>query len=315
MSGMILLGLALLLAGCLAAVWIFLREPRARALESRLDALSEHDVETTEEASIRIAPQRRFGTGVLIEKLLYLRMGVKEVNPVPWPFVLLGGALIGVFADFALRLITSGNIALPASVFVALFASRTFYQMEADRFSRALFEQLPDVIELLVSSVSAGLPVGGALRHVASSAPSPTREQFAKVWAEIEIGRPVDAALVQIFERSHVVEYAILAMTVGLQAQSGGRISESFENLSRIIRERVSVQKRAFARASEARLSGWVLSLLPIIFAFIISVVHPGYLRPFMVDPAARRLLGLAVILLLFGIFTMRGMIRWSTSE
>lgn len=309
-------GLMLLLA-LLGGSWTFVREPRSRALDARLDALMQDTALglSGELRSIRVRPRRRYGFGALLEKFLKLRPDIPEVNPLPWPLVLVIGAVAGAVASFGLRFIASQAVALLGGVFVALYAAREIYQWQAERFARALFEQLPDAIELLVSAVSAGLPVTAALRHVAIAAPSPSREQFAKAIAEIEIGRPIDAALAQVHERSGVVEYAILAMTVGLQAEGGGRVSESFENLARIIRERVTVKKRAIARASEARLGGWVLAILPVFFALAISVVKPGYLHPFVVEPAARRLLGIGVILLLIGIVTMRAIIRWSVNE
>ena len=307
----------LLAFGLLGSLWLLIQDARRRALSERMTLLARADrgAGGAELPSIRTHRRELSRAFRMVARALRLRPDVQEVNLLPWPLVLLAGAAVGAAAFVGLQVIASMRIAVPAAVAAALFAARGIFQWEADRFSMALFGQLPDALELLVSAVSAGLPVTAAFRQIAAEMPSPTREQFGKVVAEIAVGRPADAALVEVFERSGVVEYAILAMTIGLQTQGGGRISESAENLGRIIRERVTVAQRAHARAAEARLGGWVLSGLPVVFALASSAVNPNYLRVFTADPSATRLLGIGVILLIFGIVSMRSIIRWSLSE
>lgn len=314
---------AVLIAGILllvvsgGSIWLLVADTQQRALAERLAARSAVDDTSFEEnlPSIRIAqPTTNFFLR-LLHRLLKLRAGVREINPIPWPLVLVIGGGVGFAAMLALEFIAPSIVATLGGVFVAWFVTREIYRWEADRFAKKLFMQLPDAIELLVSAVSAGLPVTAALEQIAKGMPEPTGGEFRKVVAEIAVGRPADEALTGIYERSQVIEYAILAMTVGLQIHGGGRVAESSENLARIVRERVTVASRAMARSSEARLSGWVLSCLPIFFAIAISVLHPGYLHVFVTNDTARLLLGIGVILLLFGIVTMRGIIRWSLNE
>ena len=178
-----------------------------------------------------------------------------------------------------------------------------------------MYHQLPDVIELLVSAVSAGLPVTSAFSQVAKQMPPPTSGEFTIVIADLTVGKPIGQALMRIFERTNVPEYAFLAITVGLQSEIGGGISESIQNLAQIIRDRRTIAERAEARASEAKLSGNVLAVMPPIFAVLMSVIHPGYLDVFVTDLSARKLLVVAVLLLGFGIIVTRQIIRWSIKD
>jgi tight adherence protein B len=210
-------------------------------------------------------------------------------------------------------------VSRPLAILIALIGGyaliRGFFAWETDRYKQKLFDQLPDVIELVISAVSAGMPVGTAFAQVARDVSAPTSDELSHVMADIAVGRSLDQAIMRIFERTRVAEYAILATTIGLQSDTGGRISESMENLGRIIRERQTVAERAKARASESKLSGNILAVMPIIFGGMMSVINPGYLSVFITNPSATRLLVVAVALLVFGILLMRYIIRWSLRD
>lgn len=299
------------------SLWLIVADAQQRVIAERLAARAAVGGVPDEEdlPSIRLAQEKTTFLAGSLRRALNLRPTTPEVNPIPWPIVIVIGIGIGFAAVLVLDLAFPRFVALPGGVFAGWFMTKEIYRWEAERFGNKLFKQLPDAIELLVSAVSAGLPVTAALEQIARGMPEPTSGEFRKVVAEIAVGRPADEALTGIYERSQVVEYAILAMTVGLQMRGGGRVAESSENLARIVRERVTVASKAMARSSEARLSSWVMSGLPVFFAMAISVLHPGYLNVFVTNPSARMLLGVGIVLLLFGIVTMRAIIRWSLSE
>ena len=56
-------------------------------------------------------------------------------------------------------------------------------------------------------------------------------------------------------ERTGLAEYRFFATAIGLQAQTGGALSETLENLADVIRRRLALQARGHALSSEARAS------------------------------------------------------------
>src|SRR5258708_8570796 len=141
---------------------------------------------------------------------------------------------------------------------------RAIFGWETRRYTMRLTRQLPDVIELLSSTVSAGLPAIEGLRNVAREMPTPTREQFERVVQEIGLGVTQDAALMNLHGRTGVTEYAILAVTLGVQARSGGRLVETVQTLAETVRQRLAIVARGHALAAESKLSAYVIAAMPV---------------------------------------------------
>src|SRR5436189_140356 len=97
------------------------------------------------------------------------------------------------------------------------------------RLANQLFRQLPDTIELVTSTVRAGLPVNEAFRTIAREMPQPTAGQFAIVCSELSLGRPPEEAIEAVYRRTLVAEYAMFAVTLAVQLKSGGSLAETLQ--------------------------------------------------------------------------------------
>jgi tight adherence protein B len=124
------------------------------------------------------------------------------------------------------------------------------------------------------------------------------------------IGRPVEAALIRLHERTGLTEYAFLAVTLGLQSQTGGSLAETLDNLADTVRKRVAMAKRAKALAAEARMQAGMLVVLPFIAAFAMSMIQPFYLAAFTENPTGQRMAMVGLFLMLLGLLTIRWLIR-----
>ena len=180
------------------------------------------------------------------------------------------------------------------------------------RFRRQylVFRQMPDALGLMVRGIRAGLPVAEALRSVSREMPSPTREEYARVVGEMAIGRSVDVALLKLHERTGLTEYAFLSVTLGLQSQTGGSLAETLENLADMVRKRVAMANRAKALAAEARMQAGLLVVLPFIAALAMSFIQPFYIETFTQNPTGRSMAVVGLVMMLFGLLTIRWLIR-----
>jgi tight adherence protein B len=162
----------------------------------------------------------------------------------------------------------------------------------------------------MVRAIRAGLPLAEALRGISREMSSPTKDEFARVVGDMAIGRPVDAALIKLHERTGLSEYAFLAVTLGLQSQTGGSLAETLDNLADIVRKRVAMAKRAKALAAEARMQAGLLVVLPFIAALAMSIIQPFYIAAFTENPTGQRMAMIGLTLMLFGLLTIRWLIR-----
>nr|WP_280855207.1 type II secretion system F family protein [Pararoseomonas indoligenes] len=162
----------------------------------------------------------------------------------------------------------------------------------------------------MLRAIRAGLPLAEAMRGIAQGGASPIREEFTRVVGEVAIGRPVDAALMRVYARTGLTEFSFLAVTLGLQAQTGGSLAETLETLADMVRKRVAMAKRAKALAAEGRMQAGMLFVLPFLAAAGMSFIQPFYLRTFIENPTGQRLALIGFGLMLLGLFTIRHLIR-----
>ncbi len=223
-------------------------------------------------------------------------------------FCMLGPA--AVFALLATKVIGhSGWLMLP--VFDILL-TRIFLGSAAEKASRTLLSQFPDALAMISRSVRVGVPVTEAVRICSRESQTPTREEFAKAADQVAIGLDLENALLEMAERNDLAEYRFFATALALQSQTGGGLTETLETLADTIRKRENARKRGHALAAEARTSIYVLAALPIVVCAALFVINPEYIGLLFTDPTGEKLLGIAVGMLVSGLWIMQQIIKRS---
>ncbi len=189
---------------------------------------------------------------------------------------------------------------------------RIFLGSAAEKASRTLLSQFPDALAMISRSVRVGVPVTEAVRICSREAQTPTREEFAKAADQVAIGLDLENALLEMAERNDLAEYRFFATALALQSQTGGGLTETLETLADTIRKRENARKRGHALAAEARTSIYVLAALPIVVCAMLFVVNPEYVGLLFTDPTGEKLLGIAVGMLVGGLWVMQQIIKRS---
>jgi tight adherence protein B len=167
---------------------------------------------------------------------------------------------------------------------------------------------------MIVRAVRVGVPVGEAIHIVAHEQPEPTAGEFARVANQLAIGEPMDQAIMAMAKHAEMAEYRFFATALTLQSKAGGALSGTLENLAEMIRKRVAVKQRAHALASEARMSIYVLTGLPVVVAGAIALLSPGFISLLITDPLGNKFLIAAVMSLLTGLGVMQVIVKKSIS-
>ncbi|MFC7738517.1 type II secretion system F family protein [Roseomonas sp. GCM10028921] len=306
LGGILLLGLIL---GVLALV-----EAR-RGARIRARVLSV--IGSPEAATVPLLPNIRVSDvrhGALQLRLLRL-VGYENDLPyasrvIPWPVVAAIAAVAGLIATMRLANPLGMPLALLVGFLAAMASARGLFRWQVQRYRDTVFQQLPDALGLMVRAIRAGLPLAEALRGIGRESPSPIREEFARAVGDIAIGRPVDAALMRIHARTGLTEFSFLAVTLGLQAQTGGSLAETLDTLADMVRKRVAMAKRAKALAAEGRMQAGMLTILPFVAAGAMAVIQPFYVRTFTENPSGQRLALIGFGLMGLGLLTIRHLIR-----
>jgi tight adherence protein B len=78
----------------------------------------------------------------------------------------------------------------------------------------------------------------------------------------------------------------------------GGNLAEILDTIAYTIRERVRIKGEIRTLTAQARASGWIITILPIALAGILSLISPDYFNPMFHQT-------LGIIMLLIGGFSM----------
>jgi tight adherence protein B len=165
-----------------------------------------------------------------------------------------------------------------------------------------------------VRAIRVGVPVTEAIHIVAHEQPEPTAGEFALLANQLAIGESLDQAVLSMAKHADLAEYRFFATALALQSKSGGALSGTLESLAEMIRKRVAVKQRAHALASEARMSIYVLTGLPMLVALALAALNPAYISLLLSDPTGNKILTAACMSLTIGWGSMQFIVKKSTS-
>ncbi|WP_050400162.1 type II secretion system F family protein [Bradyrhizobium embrapense] len=307
MSTPLVIVLVLLLCATVNTLWLDARQRRLdRRLESALPA-----AEAAALVSIRRAAKASRWN--LLNRLTNYRPEmVYVVRPV---YVLLAGGMAAAGVLYLNEVLKfPGYRAAIAAAVVAILVVRGLFGWQQRNFANRLFQQLPDAVQLVTSTVRSGLPVNEAFRTIAREMPQPTSGQFAIVCNELNMGRSPEEAVEEIYQRTRVPEYAMFAVTLAVQLKTGGSLAETLQTLGETVSQRVALAARAKALAGEVIFSSRALTFAPLIVGGLLYWINPQSIDLLLFDPEGNVLLAYAACSVLMGHFVIRWMVRRETA-
>ncbi len=169
-----------------------------------------------------------------------------------------------------------------------------------------LESQLPDALDLLGQSMRAGHAFSSALRTVGIEGPEPIATEFRMTSDEISFGSSTREGILNLAKRVNSMDMRYFALAILIQNETGGNLSNLLLDLAKLIRERLKLRRVVKVLAAEGRLSGWILGSLPLAFAGLMSVMNPGYLSFFWVDPSGWPIVKVMSVLMIVGVIWIR---------
>src|SRR2546427_2039459 len=160
------------------------------------------------------------------------------------------------------------------------------FAKRSQRFEK--FEQgLPQALDLMVGALRAGHSLISALESVAREMPNPIGPEFRKCFDEQSFGLEMRESMLNLGARIPIHDVHIIITAILIQKESGGNLAEILEKVAHIIRERFRLKKQVRVHTAQGRLTGWILTLLPLILGAGLYLFHPDHLNIFWKKPAA----------------------------
>ncbi len=176
---------------------------------------------------------------------------------------------------------------------------------------RQMFErQFPDALDLMTGALRSGMAFTGALQVVSEESPDPVAAEFSIVFEEHRLGLSLRESLEGMTKRIDSTELRLFVTAVLIQKDTGGNLAEILDGTAYVIRDRFRILGDVKTITAQARLSGLILTVLPLAMAAILMVLVPDYLKTLVTDPAGPYLIGLALFLQIVGYLAMRKIVQ-----
>jgi len=171
-------------------------------------------------------------------------------------------------------------------------------------------EQFPDALDFLARALRAGHAFSVGLELLPQESSGPISQEFRRVYHEQNLGAPLETALKNLALRVPSVDVKFFVAAVLVQRETGGNLSEILLQLSDVIRERFELRGQVRAASAHGRLTGVVLSILPIVLVIALLLVAPGYLEGMAKDSTGKYLIAGAILFQFIGYFFIRRIVH-----
>lgn len=215
---------------------------------------------------------------------------------------MIASALVGLILGLVLKL---GLLALVLATIMGALPVGLLRHWRGSRTAK-IEEQLPDALDMLAQSLRAGHAFSSAFRVVGQQSPEPIATEFRITSDEITFGSSVRDGVLGLAQRVELMDVRYFVLTVLIQLDTGGSLSQLLLDLAKLIRERQKLRRSIRVLSAEGRVSAWILGLLPAGFGLLMTVISPGYLSYFWTDPMGILLVKVMTGLFILGILWMR---------
>ena len=211
-------------------------------------------------------------------------------------------------------LVASGVGLLPALAFgFATGCGLPFWMLAflKKRREAKFLAAFPDAVDVIIRGIKAGLPLLDSLKLISAEAAEPIRSEFRSIVEVQTFGIPIGEACLKLYERIPLPEANFFGIVVSIQQRTGGNLSESLGNLSRVLRERKKMKAKIKAVSQEAKASAAIIGSLPIVVMALVWLTSPSYIELLWTHPMGRIMLGCGAVWMLIGSLVMRKMINF----
>lgn len=173
------------------------------------------------------------------------------------------------------------------------------------------FEQgIPEALELIVSALRVGHSLNAAMGLVSRECADPVGGEFRVTFDEMNYGLELKSALDNLVTRVPLQDVKIVSTAILIQRESGGNLAEVLEKTAQVIRERFRLKRQVLTHTAQGRLTGWILTLLPIVLGVLLYMVNPDLMSMLWKKPMGVKLLYAAGVMIFIGGLIIRKIVN-----
>lgn len=171
---------------------------------------------------------------------------------------------------------------------------------------RTRFEdQLPEALDFMTRALRAGYGLSVAMGMVGDELPQPLGAEFKTTFDQINLGMSFADAMAEMADRVNSPDLNFLVIALMIQRKTGGNLTELLTSLAKTVRERIKLKGKVRVLASEGKLSGVLIGVLPLLLGVILSVINPVYMSTLWTTESGHKLVGVGLVMMGLGALWM----------
>ncbi len=188
---------------------------------------------------------------------------------------------------------------------LALFALRRSLRSYRERRGETRKEeQIPEFIDSLTQSLRSGLSLQQSLEASLEDVGPELGAELGELVGEIRAGEGLEGSLLRAAERTASPSLRLALTALGLLHGRGGDLPRVLDRIRGRVCEALDARREVRMLTSQSRVSGYLVSSLPLAFLALQAALSPSSLRPLLSTPTGN-LLALAALSLNIAAFLL----------
>ena len=152
-------------------------------------------------------------------------------------------------------------------------------RMRARRAQKVRTE-LPDALDMVSNSLTAGLTLPQALMRNLAHFPPLVAEEFARILYDTRLGYSIGGAFDNFARRLPIPDVQMVVIASKIGVAHGGNLAESYRMLSTLLRDNMAFEAELRAMTTEGRMQALVMSALPLVMIVLLGLVKRDLVAP-----------------------------------
>ena len=140
--------------------------------------------------------------------------------------------------------------------------------------------ELPDALDMVSNSLTAGLTLPQALMRNLSHFPPIVAEEFARILYDTRLGYSIGGAFDNFARRLPISDVQMVVIASKIGVAHGGNLAESYRMLSTLLRDNMAFEAELRAMTTEGRMQALVMSALPLVMIVLLGLVKRDLVAP-----------------------------------
>jgi tight adherence protein B len=204
-----------------------------------------------------------------------------------------------------LKGIASLIVAIPSLAIAWYVPLLTLKFLQGNRMGK-LEKQLPTTIDSMAGALQAGSSLPQSMEMVSREVPAPIGLELGIAVREMGVGVPMQEAFANMLNRAPSLDLDMLVSAITIQHRIGGNLSQILRTISHTIRERLRIKGEISVLTAQQRMSGYVVSALPLLVIGVLFFIAPSYIMKLFQPGIARLMLIAGVIGMLAGFYALK---------